>query len=457
MAYVKKICLGIAALAFLLVLIGLFRSAPGLWQPAAVTCTVAGAFGLGVLQAFSGYQFTAWIIAAVTSAMIYPAYFLQLGPFDFSLFTLPTIDFQNKWIILIIVQLVMFGMGTKMSIKDFAGVAKMPYPVFVGVGLQFLVMPVTGYMLATMFDFPPEIAAGVVLIGSCSSGLASNVMCYLAGANLALSITLTAVATLLAPLATPFWMQYLAGEFLEIDALAMMVQIVKIVLVPIGAAMLHDYLKNASPKNRRRVVSCALISAAGMIALGLGVYWSPGESSPLLSPQATEGLFIFGGALLFSVAYHYASRSFAWIDRQMHVISMSGIIFFTAVTTAAGRDNLLVAGGALFLAAIIHNFVGYTFGYGLSRLIGLDKNSALTVAFEVGMQNGGMAAGIAGGMGKLGTLGLAAAVFSPWMNVSGSLLANQIRKHNLPGAGKRDEQNSPGTDTEGHDDESTEE
>ena len=112
----------------------------------------------------------------------------------------------------------------------------------------------------------------------------------------------------------------------------------------------------------------------------------------------------------------------------MPYFSMFGIIYFTLVTTAAGRDNLIQIGFLLFLASVLHNGAGYFFGYWLSRLSGLDKKSSQTIAFEVGLQNGGMASGLAGSMGKLATLGLASAVFSPWMNVSGSLLANYWRK-----------------------------
>ncbi len=115
----------------------------------------------------------------------------------------------------------------------------------------------------------------------------------------------------------------------------------------------------------------------------------------------------------------------------MPYLSMFGIVYFTTVTTAAGRDNLLNVGFILFLASVIHNGAGYLFGYVLSRLFGLDKKSSRTVAFEVGLQNGGMASGLAGSMGKLGTVGLAAAVFSPWMNISGSILANYWRKQAL--------------------------
>src|SRR3989337_1589893 len=112
----------------------------------------------------------------------------------------------------------------------------------------------------------------------------------------------------------------------------------------------------------------------------------------------------------------------------MPFISMFGSIYFTTVTTAAGRDNLMKVGLLLFIASVIHNAAGYFFGDWLSRLLGLDKNSSRTIAFEVGLQNGGMASGLAGGMGKLGTVGLAAAVFSPWMNISGSILANYWRR-----------------------------
>jgi BASS family bile acid:Na+ symporter len=107
---------------------------------------------------------------------------------------------------------------------------------------------------------------------------------------------------------------------------------------------------------------------------------------------------------------------------------MFGIVYFTLVTTAAGRDNLLQVGGLLFLASILHNGAGYFFGYWLSRAARLDKNSARSVAFEVGLQNGGMATGLASAMGKLATVGLAPAIFSPWMNISGSLLANHWRR-----------------------------
>lgn len=389
-----------------------------IWQPIAVVLTCALALALRFVPKLRGYQFTAWILAAVVAAMIYPQHFLKVGE----------IDLRNKWLILVVVQLVMFGMGTQMSLKDFAGVVKAPRGVFVGIVCHFSVMPLVGFALTRIFHFQPEIAAGIILIGSCSSGLASNVMAYIAKSNLALSVTVTAITTMIAPVMTPLWMKLLAGTLVNVKFLPMMLEIVKIVLVPVGAALLHDYLKHASPHGRKIVMSIAGVGVLWLAFLGLGG-WPVLKAHVMgdaLDLVATAGFLL--GAFVIGTMYHQVARRFESLDRWMPVISMFGIVYFTAVTTAAGRDHLLQIGGLLFLAAALHNAAGYCFGYGLSRAAGLDKNSARSVAFEVGLQNGGMASGIAGAMGKLGTLGLAAAIFSPWMNVSGSVLANYWRK-----------------------------
>jgi BASS family bile acid:Na+ symporter len=287
--------------------------------------------------------------------MIYPDFFLESAG----------LNLRNKRLIMVIVQLVMFGMGTQMSVKDFIGVIKMPKAVFIGITCQFTIMPLVGYSIAKVIGFPPEVAAGIILIGSCSSGLASNVMTHMAGANLALSVTLTAVAQLIAPIMTPMWMKILASEFVEVNFFNMMYNIILMVVLPIIAALFYNWLRKDRLKR---------------------------------------------------------------LHSLMPVISMAGIIYFTAVTTAAGRDHLLKIGALLVLAAIFHNTAGYVLGYLGCRLFGLDKNSCRTIAIEVGLQNGGMASGLAGQMGKLATVGLAPAIFSPWMNVSGSILANFWRK-----------------------------
>jgi BASS family bile acid:Na+ symporter len=389
-----------------------------LWQLGIVIPLVAIAIALRFISQWRGYQFTAWIFAAVTAAMLYPNAFLKWGDFDL----------RNRWLILLVVQTVMFGMGTQMKLNDFLGVVKAPRGVAVGIVCHFSVMPLVGWSLTKIFHFEPEIAAGIILIGSCSSGLASNVMAYIAKSNLALSVTITAITTLLAPLMTPLWMKLLANKLVPITYTDMMVEIIKIVLVPIGAALLHDYLKH--PQKRRR--NCILVIAAlatawlGFLAVG---GWAFLKTH--LNGNALMALGLFGfllGAVVTGVLYHWLTLRWPRLDSWMPLASMFGIIYFTLVTTAAGRDNLLKIGGLLFLAAALHNAAGYFFGYWLSRAAQLDKNSARSVAFEVGLQNGGMASGIAGKLGMLGTLGLAAAIFSPWMNVSGSLLANYWRK-----------------------------
>lgn len=393
-----------------------------LWQPIAVLAPVALAIGLRFIPKLRGYQFTSWIIAAVTAAMIYPQTFLRVGDFDL----------RNKWLILLIVQTVMFGMGTQMSLRDFAGVVKSPRGVLVGIVCHFSVMPLVGLALTKLFHFEPEIAAGIILIGSCSSGLASNVMAYIAKSNLALSVTVTAITTMIAPLMTPLWMKLLADKLVTTSYIEMMAEIIKIVLVPIGAALLHDYLKRASTTGRNWVMCAAVIAVVwlGFIAFG---GWRLMQTH--LPANALMAASLFGfvlGAVVVGAVYHWLTRHLTRLDSWMPIASMFGIVYFTLVTTAAGRDHLLQIGGLLFLAAALHNAAGYFFGYWLSRASGLDKNSARSVAFEVGLQNGGMAAGIASKLGLLGTLGLAAAIFSPWMNVSGSVLANYWRKRPVP-------------------------
>ena len=310
------------------------------------------ALGIRGHKKFKGFSFTVLVFAAVSVSMFYPAFFTSIG------------DFQLKSLIVPLLQLIMFGMGTAMSIKDFAGVVKMPKGVLVGLLCQFTIMPVLGFAIASLFGFPAEIAAGVVLIGSSPSGLASNVMAYLAKANLALSVTLTAVSTVLAPLMTPLLMETFAGQFVPIDFLGMMMSIVKIVILPIIAGLLFNYFFHGKAK---------------------------------------------------------------WLDKAMPIVSMAGIALIIAIITAAGRDSLLTIGLFLILAAIIHNIAGYFLGYWSCRALKMKEQDCRTIALEVGMQNGGLASGIALEMGKVATIGLAPAVFGPWMNISGSSLATWWR------------------------------
>lgn len=354
-----SIALGLAlALAFTVIILCLMgRLAQA--GPLILTLFLLCAYGFSGYKVLSGNVFTALIFAGVTLAMYYPGPFLQWGSFTLTGLIVP------------LIQIIMFGMGTSMSPKDFGGVFKTPKGVLVGVTAQFLVMPLMGYFLATLSNFPAEIAAGIVLIGSSPSGVASNVMAYLAKANLALSITITSIATLLAPFLTPLFMKLLAGEFIEIDVLAMMWSIVKMIIIPIGAGLLFNRLRG----NRAQ-----------------------------------------------------------WLDRAMPVLSMLGIGLIIVVITAAGRDSLLDIGGLLMLLVLGHNLFGYLLGYWYARLMGMSERDSRTISIEVGMQNGGLASGIANTLGKIATMGLAPAVFGPLMNVTGSILAAYW--HKRPPAGE---------------------
>lgn len=412
---------GIAAGALLVSLAGGLDSA--LAVPAGLALSVLLAFGLGAVPALSGYQYTAWIVVAIVAGMLYPQQVLHWGDFDL----------RNRWLILIVVQLVMFGMGTQMRLSDFKGVVRTPRGVAVGLLCQFSIMPTMGWLLTRVFEFPLEIAAGIILIGSCSSGLASNVMAYIAKANLALSITVTAVATMIAPLMTPLLMKFFASTLIELKFFGMMLSIVKIVLAPIGAALLADYLTRAPAAILRRVrgFAGACVVWLGFIAFGGWNWLTVVLPAPVL--VSVEILGFFSAAVVFGAIYHVVRERMPAVQKLMPYASMFGIVYFTTVTTAAGRDHLMQIGALLLIASIIHNAAGYLLGYWFSRALGLDRNSARTMALEVGLQNGGMASGIAGEMGKLGTLGLAAAVFSPWMNISGSILANVWRRHPVEG------------------------
>ena len=308
-------------------------------------------------EILKGYAYTIMIFAAVTIAMYYPQYLTSVGGFQLSKLIVP------------LLQIIMFGMGAALSWRDFARVLQMPKGVIVGVLCQFTIMPFIGYGLTKLFALPPEIAAGVILIGSCPSGLASNVIAYLARANLALSVTLTAVATLLAPLITPFYMEFLAGEYVQVDFWKMMWDIMTIIIFPVGAGLIFN---------------------------------------------------------------HFLHNRFTILQTIMPLVSMISIGFIIAIITAAGRDGLLEVGALLIVVVLMHNISGYLLGYWLSRAIGMPEGDCRTIAIEVGLQNGGLASGLAKEMGKLATVGLAPAVFGPMMNITGSTLGLWWRTKPVP-------------------------
>lgn len=306
------------------------------------------ALGFRLRADLKPYSFPIAILGVVTLALFFPKPFQEVGGFSLAGLINP------------LIQLIMFGMGATLSWKDFAAVAKSPKSVVLGILLQFTIMPLVGFGLAKFSGLTPEVAAGIILVGCSPSGTASNVMAFLARANVALSVTLTSIITLMAPFITPLLMKSLAGQFIEIDLLKMMWDIVKIILLPVGAGLLVNQLLKKDSK-----------------VLG----------------------------------------------KILPLVSMVGIALIILVITAAGRDSLLQIGPILIGLVLIHNALGYGIAYGCSKVLGFQEQDARTLAIEVGMQNAGLASGLANILGKITTLGLAPAVFGPLQNITGSVLA----------------------------------
>jgi BASS family bile acid:Na+ symporter len=303
------------------------------------------------------FAYTATIFGAAAVALYYPALFISYG------------DFKYATLIIPLIQLIMFGMGTSMHYQDFLGVLRSPRGIIIGVVSHFIIMPLLGFSIATLSvklaGMPSEIAAGIILIGCCPNGMASNVVSYLAKANLALSVTITSISTMLSPVLTPFLMNLLAGPLIKIDPWLMVADIFKMVMIPIA----------------------------------LGVLFSS-----------------------------IAKKRSGWLKRIMPIISMGGIICIIIIITAAGRESLLKVGLVLAVLVLLHNIGGYLLGFWSAKAFGMEERDCRTIAIEVGMQNGGMAAGLAKAMGKIATLGLAPVIFSTFMNITGSLLASYWHK-----------------------------
>jgi BASS family bile acid:Na+ symporter len=292
--------------------------------------------------------YTAGVLAAIIAALVFPGAFAEFA------------GVSGPRLIPPLFQLVMFGMGLTLTIGDFARVARMPRAAIVGALLQFTVMPCTGYAVAHLLDLPPTLTAGVVLVGSCSGGAASNVVTYLARGNVALSVTMTAFSTLLAPLATPAAVKLLAGQAVAASFAAMMLSILSTIVAPVAAG-------------------CAV-------------------------------------STLFP-------RLQAKLQRSAPAACMAALCVTIAIGTATSRDRLLDATLSIALAAVLHNAAGFLFGYFGARFSRLDESASRTVSIEVGFQNAGMAVVMAFGTLNNPEAALPAVVFGAWMNISGAALA----------------------------------
>ena len=263
---------------------------------------------------------------------------------------------------------IMFGMGLTLTPPDFAVIAKRPIPVVIGVVAQYAIMPLLGWLIAAALGLPPALAAGVILVGCCPGGTASNVVSYLARGDVALSVAMTTVSTLLAPLLTPVLALWLAGQYMPVDAGSMALSIVQIVLFPV------------------------------LLGLVIRLFL------PRLVTKALPAL--------------------PWIS----VLAITAVV--VAVVSASAKA-IFAAGLLVLVAVILHNGLGYALGYAAARLFRLPIPSRRTTAIEVGMQNSGLAAGLARQY-LTPEAALPGAIFSVWHNVSGAVLAAYWRRRSTP-------------------------
>lgn len=257
--------------------------------------------------------------------------------------------------------IIMFGMGMTMTVGDFKSVLQSPKAVGIGVVAQFVVMPGLAFLLCQLFQLPPEIAIGVILVGCCPGGTASNVITYMAKGNTALSVACTSVSTLLAPILTPAIFYLLASQWIEINALSMLVSILQVVLFP--------------------------------ILLGLIV-------RSLLKQKVNAYIQV------------------------MPLISVIAIVAIVAAIIAGSKAQILQSGLLILGIVVLHNGLGYLLGYWASRIFKLAEIDCRAVSIEVGMQNSGLGVALAATHFAASPLtALPSAIFSLWHNISGPALA----------------------------------
>lgn len=311
---------------------------------------------LAAVSAFFGKTFALWVIVFSILAYMWPDAFKFLAPY-----------------ISILLGVVMFGMGLTLTAKDFSEVFTRPFDVLVGVLGQFIIMPLTAWALCKLLNLPDEIAVGVILVGCCPGGTSSNVMTFLARGDVALSVSITACTTVLAPFVTPALIYLFASQWVDVSMSAMFLSIVKIVVVP--------------------------------IALGIIIN--------TFARKAVQGAVVC-----------------------LPLISVVAIVSIVCAVVAVSHDRLAETGILIFVVVILHNCLGYLFGYILARLVGMNLHKRKTLAIEVGMQNSGL--GVALAMAHFSPLSaVPSAIFSVWHNISGPIIATIFTNMNDPDAEKK--------------------
>lgn len=300
---------------------------------------------LASFSRFIGKTFAIWVLVFGLLAYLFPSTFIVFLPY-----------------VSLLLGIVMFGMGLTLTVSDFKEVLTRPLEVLIGVVGQFIIMPLLAYGLCLLLNLPPDIAVGVILVGCCPGGTASNVMTFLARGDVALSVTITSCTTILAPLVTPFLIYLFAHQWIDISPVAMFWSICQIVLIPIFAGVVIKSLF----KDRIKVAVSVL---------------------PLVSVMAI-------------------------------------VLIITAVV-AASHQKLATAGLLVFAVVVLHNTLGLLLGFCLGKLFGLDLAKCKCLSIEIGMQNSGLGVALANAhFATMPLAALPSAVFSFWHNVSGAIIAN---------------------------------
>lgn len=363
---------------------------------------------------YKKFVFTSVVFAFLAAAMYYPFLFTDWG-------------FNTKVLVIPMLQLIMFGMGTKLSINDFKKEVGKPKGILIGTVMTFTVMPALALLVIRLFPFSPEIAVGVILIGSCPGGAASNVMAFLAKGNVALSVSVTTITTLLTPFITPALMKLLAGELIEVSFINMMLSSFNLIIVPVSAGLIcHQILYNKS-KWLQQMKNIFLLGTLFTIGAVVVVFLPFYGAFELLKPGLILGFVLSAIVAFVKIIVARSGGPENWMDKILPNVSMVSIILFVTIVVALNRDKLLDVGLLLVAASAVHNLLGYFAGYWGSKVAGLSEQDCRTLSIEIALKNGGLGMGLALEALSNANAALAPIVFGKWMNISGSALANYWR------------------------------
>jgi BASS family bile acid:Na+ symporter len=302
---------------------------------------------LASLSTFVGKTFAVWVILFAVLGFLFPTTFKLIAPY-----------------IVYLLGIIMFGMGLTLSLNDFQALVRRPLEVAIGVLAHFIIMPALAVLLTRIIPMPPEVAAGVILVGCCPGGTSSNVMTYLAKGDVALSLACTSVTTLAAPIVTPFLVWMFASQYLPVDPLAMFLSIVQVIIVPLALGLLFQKF------------------VPGLVRAAIPV---------------------------------------------LPLVSVVGIVLIVSAVVGASKGAIAQSGLLIFAVVVLHNGLGYLFGFFAAKAFGLSLPKRKALAIEVGMQNSGLGAALANAYFSP-IAAVPSAIFSVWHNISGALIANYFSR-----------------------------